>query len=187
KYKEICVDMACSVVAAGKIFDLASRGLPIPEGWFLDADGNPSNDPSKLKLLMPFAGHKGAGVALMVETLGTFLSGGPLAFEMNAQGNPNLSENASQFFGCIQIEAFRSLQEFKHDVDRCIDFYKGLETVDGVDEVKYFGEIEYGNKTAILASGVMLPDTLLDEIASIAVDLGISKADTEFLYENPKS
>ena len=187
KYKEICIDMACSVVAAGKVMDLASRGLPIPQGWFLDADGNPSNDPSQMRLLLPFGGHKGAGVALMIETLGCFLSGGPLAFEMNPQGSPELSENASQFFGCINIEAFRSLDEFKSDVDRCIDFYKNLKRVDNVDEIMYFGEIEYRHKASVLKEGVILPDTLLKEISEIAINLGILGSETEFLFANLKS
>jgi LDH2 family malate/lactate/ureidoglycolate dehydrogenase len=175
--------MACSVVAGGKVSDLASRGLPIPMGWFLDEDGNPSNDPSKLKMLMPFSGHKGAGVALIVETLGVLLSGGSLAFEMNPQADPATSENASQFFLCFNIEAFRDLDQFKKDVDRYVEFYKGLKKADGVDEIKYFGEIEYNNKTEIMAKGVQLPDTLLNEIAGIAIDLGIPEGDTKFLFE----
>ena len=51
----------------------------------------------------------------------------------------------------------------------------------------YFGEIEYRNKVSISQSGVMLPDTLLNEIAAIAVDLGVAKEDTEFLFENQKA
>jgi LDH2 family malate/lactate/ureidoglycolate dehydrogenase len=184
RYKDVCVDMACSVVAGGKVKDLASRGLPIPFGWFLDADGNPSNDPDKVGLLLPFGGHKGAGVAFMIETLGTFLSGGSLSNEMRPQGDPLTSENASQFFACIKIEAFRPVDEFKNDVDRCVDFYKGLKKVDGVDQIMHFGEIERESAKSILASGVRLPDTLLDEIAGIAMDLGIEEAETKFMYEN---
>jgi len=185
KYKEVCVDMACSVVAGGKVQDLASRGLPIPQGWFLDSEGNPSNDPKNVGMLLPFSGHKGAGVALMVETLGVLLSSGPLAFEMNAQGDPAKSENASQFFACFDIAAFRSLEGFKEDVDRYVDFYKQLKKADGVNEIMYFGEIEYRNKEAISKEGVTLPDTLLNEIASIAIGLGIAEADTKFLFANP--
>ena len=42
------LDMATSVVAAGKIGVARARNEKIPEGWIIDADGNPSTDPFDL-------------------------------------------------------------------------------------------------------------------------------------------
>ncbi|RIX99725.1 Ldh family oxidoreductase [Aureimonas flava] len=70
-------DMATSLVSMGKIHDHANRGMPIPEGWALDADGDPTTDASAAKrgAIAPFGGAKGYGLALAFELLVTSLTG----------------------------------------------------------------------------------------------------------------
>src|SRR5205814_3085974 len=60
----ICIDWATSVVAMGRIQQFIREGKPVPEGWGVDADGNPTTDPNKIKSLFPFGAHKGYGLAL---------------------------------------------------------------------------------------------------------------------------
>ena len=187
KYKEICIDMACSVVAGGKWMDLHSRGLPIPYGWFVDKDGKPSNDVDAFTYVLPFGGHKGFGVAFIVETLATLLSSGPLPFEMNNQFDPTTSENASQFFMAINVESFRPLNEFKNDVDRYIDYHKSRRKAEGVDEIKYFGEIEYSNKQRISKEGIVIPESLTTKFAELADRFGMPAGSAAFLTETPKN
>ncbi|MVW70711.1 Ldh family oxidoreductase [Bordetella sp. 15P40C-2] len=64
-------DMATSLVSMGKIHDHASRDLPIPDGWALDSEGNPTNDAHAAKqgAIAPFGGAKGYGLALAFELL----------------------------------------------------------------------------------------------------------------------
>jgi LDH2 family malate/lactate/ureidoglycolate dehydrogenase len=67
----IIFDVACSVVARGHILLAAREGRPIPAGWAIDADGVPTTD-AKAALdgaLLPMGGHKGIGIAMMVECL----------------------------------------------------------------------------------------------------------------------
>ncbi|MCL4068123.1 Ldh family oxidoreductase [Pseudomonas sp. GX19020] len=70
-------DMATSLVSMGKIHDHAHRGVPIPEGWALDAEGNPTTDPNAAKLgsIAPFGGAKGYGLGLAFEVLVSALTG----------------------------------------------------------------------------------------------------------------
>ncbi len=84
----IVVDMACSVAARGNILLAAGRGDAIPEGWAVDEDGNPTIDANAaLKgSLLPFAGHKGLGVSIIVELLAGSLSGRPFESTMNKGG-----------------------------------------------------------------------------------------------------
>ena len=185
KYKEVCVDMACSVAAHGKAVDLKSRGKEIPMDWFLDKDGNYTNDLDVVDMLIPFAGHKGFGIAFLVETFGEFLSGGAHSYDMNQQLDPNASEDASQFFGAIKIEAFQNLKKFREDVDAFIDFEKGLKKKDGVEAIKYYGENEYDNKMRIRKEGVTLPISLINEIREVALKLGISPDRMKFFTEEP--
>ncbi len=84
----IVVDMACSVAARGNILRAARSGQPIPEGWAVDENGIPTADASAaLKgSLLPFAGHKGLGVSIIVEMLAGSLSGRPFESSMNKGG-----------------------------------------------------------------------------------------------------
>jgi len=67
----LVLDMATSLVSMGKVHDFANRGAPIPEGWALDADGNPTTDASAAKdgAIAPFGGAKGYALGLAFEVL----------------------------------------------------------------------------------------------------------------------
>ena len=71
------VDLATSLVARGNIIAAQKRGEPIPPGWALDPEGNPTTDASQALLgtVLTMAGHKGYALALMVEVLSSVLSG----------------------------------------------------------------------------------------------------------------
>ena len=56
------IDMATSAVAAGKLGVAVARGTPVPEGWIIDKDGNPTTDPSDLGAggsVLPLGGPEG--------------------------------------------------------------------------------------------------------------------------------
>lgn len=67
----IVFDMACSVAARGHILLAAQRGQPIPEGWALDAQGEPTTDATAAidGMLLPAGGYKGLGIAMLGEIL----------------------------------------------------------------------------------------------------------------------
>ncbi|MGO4331768.1 Ldh family oxidoreductase [Cupriavidus sp. 2TAF22] len=67
----IVFDVACSVAARGHILLAAREGRPIPEGWAVDANGVPTSDAERALdgALLPMGGHKGIGIAMMVECL----------------------------------------------------------------------------------------------------------------------
>ncbi len=70
-------DIAASGVARGNVLAAAREGREIPPGWAIDADGNPTTDPKAALAgaMLPMAGHKGIGLAMMVECLAGSLSG----------------------------------------------------------------------------------------------------------------
>ncbi|MGG5817453.1 Ldh family oxidoreductase [Falsiroseomonas sp. HW251] len=95
----LVIDMALSEVARGKIMVAAKEGRPIPEGWALDADGNPTTD-AKAALsgaMLAMGGAKGALLAMVVELLCCALTGAAFGFEADSffeeQGNrPRLGQ-----------------------------------------------------------------------------------------------
>ncbi|HYE52030.1 MAG TPA: Ldh family oxidoreductase [Azospirillaceae bacterium] len=90
----LVVDLALSEVARGRIMAADKAGERIPEGWALDADGNPTTDPkAALKgSMLPIGGAKGSALALMVEVLAVALTGGSYGWEatslLDAEGGP---------------------------------------------------------------------------------------------------
>ncbi|MBO0757406.1 MAG: Ldh family oxidoreductase, partial [Bradyrhizobiaceae bacterium] len=65
--KPLLLDMASSVVASGRIRELAAMGKGIPEGWALDHDGNPTTDAAKAATVLPLGGPKGSSLSLLFE------------------------------------------------------------------------------------------------------------------------
>ena len=71
----IVIDWATSVVAMGRVQQLAREGKQLPPNAAVDENGAPTTDPLKAKYLIPFGAHKGYGLALMNEVVGAFIGG----------------------------------------------------------------------------------------------------------------
>ena len=101
----LMLDMATSVVAEGKVHVALSRHLALPEDSILSADGRVSNDPGDFAnggCLLPVGGHKGFGLAAIVEALGVILTGADAAGREPLEGG---------LVVCISSGAFRPAQE----------------------------------------------------------------------------
>jgi (2R)-3-sulfolactate dehydrogenase (NADP+) len=86
----VLIDLSLTEVTRGKIMIAAKEGRPIPEGWAVDKDGNPTTD-AKAALtgsLFAIGGAKGAMLAMMVELLCCGLTGAALAFENDSYFEP---------------------------------------------------------------------------------------------------
>ena len=82
----LTIDLSLSQVARGKVMIAAKEGRPIPTGWALDADGQPTTD-AKAALagsMVATGGAKGATLALVVELLACALTGAAMGFEADS-------------------------------------------------------------------------------------------------------
>ncbi|MGV2112943.1 Ldh family oxidoreductase [Agrobacterium salinitolerans] len=70
-------DFATSVAARGEIELHRRAGKSLPEGWAVDADGNPTTDPEAALAgaMLPFGGHKGSAIGTMIELLAGIMIG----------------------------------------------------------------------------------------------------------------
>src|SRR5438067_292610 len=102
----ICIDWATSTVAMGRVQQFAREGKPLPPGWGVDTDGNPTTDPTRVKALFPFGEHKGYGLALVDELVGAF-TGGSLPTLRSRWGTGPADEKRTPnfFFQCIRADA----------------------------------------------------------------------------------
>ncbi len=85
------IDLSTSAVARGKIANAAKAGGTIPEGWAVNAKGEPITDAKEalMGMLAPLGGAKGFALGLMVESLSAGLSGGALSREVPDMFNPD--------------------------------------------------------------------------------------------------
>lgn len=90
----LVIDVSLSKVARGKVMVAAREGRAIPEGWALDADGNPTTDPKAALegTMVPMGDARGSALVMMVEVLAAALSGANFGFEASsfftAAGSP---------------------------------------------------------------------------------------------------
>lgn len=105
----LMIDMSLSHVARGKIMLAASRNEPIPEGWAVDLQGEPTTDAHKALAgsMLAIGESKGAALALMIELLCAALGGSNFGFEADsfftADGEP---PRVAQTFIVIDPERF---------------------------------------------------------------------------------
>ncbi len=107
----LLIDQSASTIAKSEVMKHAREGKPIPVGWALDVDGNPTTDPEVgLKGSMaPSGGYKGVGVALLVEVLAAALTGATLGINASPfSGTAGGPPKTGQFFIAIDPEATAS-------------------------------------------------------------------------------
>lgn len=173
---DIVLDMASSIVARGKIRFAAGKGDPIPMGWALDADGNPTKDPqAALKgTLLPIGGPKGYSLALVVDVLAGVLTGSD--YGVHLASVHDLSRRASVGFvmQAVDITALGDWAEYEKDIQSLIGEIRNSPRAPGVDRIFLPGEIEWLTWRERKQSGIPVPVKLLEQMHELASDLGVT-------------
>jgi LDH2 family malate/lactate/ureidoglycolate dehydrogenase len=105
------LDMAMSVVARAKIRNALKRGESIPNTWGTDAMGVPTTDPKAALdgFLLPIGGHKGYGIALLVDLFAGLLSNAAYLTHIKSwQDAPDEPQNVGHFFILIDTKVLGS-------------------------------------------------------------------------------
>lgn len=73
----IIIDMSTSIVAKSKFKEYSQKGVKLPDGWAVDSNGNPTNDPDVAiqGLVLPMAGFKGYAISMLIDIISGVLSG----------------------------------------------------------------------------------------------------------------
>ena len=170
----IVLDMATSIVAAGKLRQAGKKGVPIPANWALDRDGAPTTDPNEAifhGFLQWAGGYKGFGLATVVEVLGGVLSGGLFGRDVPAMktfGKEPLV--TSGFYMTINPEAFMPLDQLAERVDRLVRQIKASDTAAGVKEVYVAGELEFRKRAERLREGIPVSEVVWRELEALAAE-----------------
>lgn len=173
----IVLDMTTSMTSGGALREYRNKGLPVPAGCIIDADGRATTDVegyygrpggAMLPLGFPLVGHKGFGLAVVIDILAGALSGAGCS-----QANPPESGNGL-FLAVLDIAAFRDLDEFYGEVERFIDFLKSCPPMAGFDEVVLPGERSHRTRQQRRREGLDVDDSAWGQIVALAEELGVA-------------
>lgn len=175
----VVLDMAMSEAALGKIRLAAQENRQIPAHWATDADGRPTTDPSSALsgLLLPAAGPKGYGLALMIDVLTGVLSGG--AFGAGVKGlyaDTAVPNDCAHLFLAVHVAAFGDDHAFAEHLEQLITQVTESRRAPGTDRLLLPGQLEQERAEAARNEGVVLANTVLDELRVVAGELGVDLA-----------
>ena len=169
KYRAVLFDVCMSKVAAGKLVIAAEAGRKIPEGLILTKEGRPTTDPGEIwrdAIMLPFAEHKGYGLAVMVEMMTAALGmSGMMSGVHSWNTQPGRDADTGHSFIVVNPDFFGGKDAFKARVDAMIDELKRCPTVEGAKEILYPGELEWRREAAALRDGIDLPEASEKELA----------------------
>jgi (2R)-3-sulfolactate dehydrogenase (NADP+) len=82
----LVIDQSSSVVAKVAVLDAQRRGVPLPPGWALDAEGQPTSDAEAAAAgsLCAIGGYKGVSLALLIDVLAGGLTASNFSFEASS-------------------------------------------------------------------------------------------------------
>jgi len=175
------LDMATSTVASGKIRNKAVESLPLPLGWAVDKDGNPTTDSSTYwdgTQMTPLGGtpenasYKGYGLAAMVEILSAGLCGASLVTSGDHGRRTPGSMEIGHFFLCINPTLFRPAGAFEETVDELIDSLHATEPADPAQPVLVAGDPQRRIAAEREKAGIPIPPGLRQSIAKLAEETG---------------
>jgi L-2-hydroxycarboxylate dehydrogenase (NAD+) len=171
----VVLDMATSSGAYGRIVAASREGRPIPEGWAVDAAGAPTTDADAALAgaLLPFGGHKGSGLAVLLELLAGPLAGGKMAAETTDMWvDPSVRMGTGHLLWVVDPVG---LHGDDTAIGRAAGFrrrLRGTTPAEGAREVLSPGDAEQ-RTAAAHAERVPLPASVLDDLAALADGLGL--------------
>ncbi|MFH0846676.1 MAG: Ldh family oxidoreductase [Chloroflexota bacterium] len=175
------LDMATTVVAAGKVEIALRKGLAIPEGWAVDSEGKSITDPKRYYeakgAMLSLGGtpehgvYKGFALGVAVDILSGILSGSVASPELIKE--PGSTGRCNHFFGALKIDGFMPVNEFKQAMDGLVRFYHGLPRAPGVQRIYLAGEMEHEVEKKRRREGIPLDPVVVDSLKELAKELNI--------------
>ena len=178
--RPVSLDIATSAVAASKLYAAQALGKSIPDTWMVDDDGLPTTDPTGYPArgaLLPMAGHKGYGLAVLVEILTAVLSGAAIMSQVKSwmADTPEPCDEGHAFIA-IDVAQMMPLDVFKSRMDGMIREIKSAPLAKNAERIYLPGEIEWDKYDAALAAGIELPPNVVSSLRGLAEDIGLDTA-----------
>src|SRR5271166_4214642 len=154
----VVFDMGTSAFMGTELAFRERLGQLLPEGVALDAEGQPTRDPTAARhgALLPFGGYKGFGLALMVQAFGV-LAGSAL--------DPDKDDG--YVFIVLKPDLLIPLDDFKQEITALIDRVKDTPRQPGVAEIRIPGERAFRSRERALREGIEIDRLVYDALAAL--------------------
>jgi LDH2 family malate/lactate/ureidoglycolate dehydrogenase len=180
----VVLDIATLKAAQGHVATLLLEGAPIPEDWLIDRNGRPvkGHDISLEDLdgfwktggsLLPFGGHKGYGINLVIELLCGTLPLMGVGARSRGQGVLTIA---------IDISKFLPVKEFKAEVDHLIKEVKTSPLRPGFEEIRYPGERAFKCERRRKREGIPIDEISWKKLSDLCHEIGV---DITAIMEQP--
>lgn len=173
----IVLDIATSATARGKVLVAEQLGHPIPQGWAVDRDGRPTTDAAAALAgaVLPFAGAKGSGVAMMIDLLcGGLLAGVTGSDIGDMYDDWNRPQRVTHLFVVLDPERWTGRTAFAEEVRRFAARVHELPPAAGAERVLLPGDVEETARAAAERDGVRLPRPVAADLDGLARELGVA-------------
>jgi uncharacterized oxidoreductase len=175
----LVLDMTTSASAEGKVRVAFQKGERLPEGWIIDAAGNPSTNPADFYAQPPGAllplggplGFKGYGLAVMIDLFAGVLSGSGVCRKELPPGANGV------WMYLLDVAQFIPREEYDRIIATYVAAIKSARRMPGVEEILLPGEIEQRRLAERQQSGVYIPDETWRQIRETAEALGATLGD----------
>ena len=175
----VIVDMATSAGTVGRLRVAKKAGKPIPEGWAVAANGDPTTDPSVALegMLLPMGGAKGFGLALIADMMSGLLASGSWGDEIGGL-HTDLDKpfGTSHFFVAFDVAHFRPIADFLAEAGLATDRVRNSTPAPGHDKVHYPGERRwnaYSSSNGQIRLEPAVASGLLRRAGALGVDAGL--------------
>ncbi len=172
----VLLDMATTVAAYGKVKLAQARGEAMPEGWMIDAEGNPLTDPGKAAggSLLPIGGPKGFGLSLVFGLLAGTLNGAAMGRDVvDFNADDASATNTGQAVVAIDPAAFGDPDAFRARVAEVRAAMKASPLRPGFDAIRLPGERALALREERLRDGIPVPPELLAMLDRVAAERGL--------------
>jgi LDH2 family malate/lactate/ureidoglycolate dehydrogenase len=169
------LDMATTVAARGKIRRAQRRGESIPEGWALDAEGQPTTDPSKAMagVMLPLGGPKGSGIAMWMDIFGGVLTGAQYGGEVRGPNDFDRPQGTGHVFIAIQPDLFVPMEKYRERMDTLVQRVHDSPKAVGFSEILVAGEPESRMEAQRRKTGISYARAELMSLQEEAAKVGI--------------
>ena len=173
----VVLDFGTSATAEGKVRVKKIAGQPAPEGWLLDAEGNPTTDPKSLYAdppgtIRPMGGdqaYKGFGLGLIVDMLAGGFSGGPCSND-----HPIPPRGNCVLFLVLDGRHFAGRDHLVEQVSQLAGYVRACPTREGVDRIYLPGDPERAALAGRSREGIPLDDGNWKQLTDLAEQLGVA-------------
>ncbi|MFW5683861.1 MAG: Ldh family oxidoreductase [Spirochaetota bacterium] len=172
----LVLDFATTSVSFGKIALARAEGRSIPKDWGLDENGEPTTDPHALVGMHAVAGHKGAGLAMIIDLFSSMFSGMPYGPHINRMYEEmDAPRKLGHFVQIWNIDALFPAASIRSRVSAYIDELHALPRRSPDTPVLYPGEPEAIRRAERSVSGIPVEPGLLAELRDLALELDVDQ------------